>query len=100
MQEYGVGESWTELFSIASHDYKWPRGLCQPISCSKDDELLLFHYSCNALISYNLRSSKFKFLKFHGLKSWYEAIVHIPRFTSLKDILEEVNVQIHNINSR
>ena len=99
MEEYGDGKSWTPLVSIARHDHKWTLGVYQPIDL-KDEELLLFHCSNNALIYYHLRSTKFKFLKVRGLKSVYEAITHTPRFTPLTDILKGCNVEVQNTNSR
>ncbi|PON69439.1 F-box domain containing protein [Parasponia andersonii] len=100
MQEYGVGESWTNVVSIASGDERWAYGFYQPISFLNDGTLQMFHYPSNSLIYYHLKSLKFNYLKLHGLKSEYEAIAHVPSSALFKDILMGTNVEVLNINSR
>ncbi|XP_059645697.1 F-box protein At3g07870-like [Cornus florida] len=54
MKKYGVGKSWTKMFSIRNQpDQSWPYGLYQPINYLKNGEVLLFHYDTCALICYD-----------------------------------------------
>ncbi|XP_059650501.1 F-box protein At3g07870-like [Cornus florida] len=101
MKKYGVQESWTNLFSIDTIcDERWPYGLYQPINFIKNGTVLIFHYFKSALIHYDDRRLRFRYLKVRGAKSRFEAIAHIPSFLSLKDAVVGDKAVVMNVNTR
>ncbi|XP_059649211.1 F-box protein At3g07870-like isoform X2 [Cornus florida] len=101
MKKYGVQESWTKLFAIDTiNDPRWSVGLYQPIKYLEDGAILMFHYFTSTLICYDPDGPKLKYLKIHGTKMKFEAIVHSPSFISLKEAVVGDNAMVLNIYSR
>ncbi|KAL5562670.1 hypothetical protein UlMin_032417 [Ulmus minor] len=106
MKYYGVHDSWTKLFSIASPILEMNMTIdphancCFPISL--DNGAFLMFYSSEklqALVYYDQRGLKLKHLKLRPL-SKFQAIAHTPSFIPLKDMLMVGdNVEILNVNS-
>ncbi|PON96493.1 F-box domain containing protein [Trema orientale] len=90
-----VRKSWTKLLTVDTEVY----GLYQPINYFKNGALLMFRNYTKGLVYYP-DGLPDKYLGLRGLKSRYEAIVHIPSFISLKDIVVGNDVEILNVNSR
>ncbi|KAK3025769.1 hypothetical protein RJ639_041925 [Escallonia herrerae] len=99
MKEYGVKESWTNVFGILPRIDWWPRGVYQPIKYTDNGGLLIFH-SANYLIYYDPTKRRFKFFKLHGIQTELAAVSHIPSFLSLKESVMGRNLKVLNVKSR
>lgn len=104
MENYGVWESWTKLFSIIDlddHPQSPSFSLCRPIIYLNNGVLVMFSSNWNHLLYFDgLGGLRFKSFKFRGFTSKFEAITHTPSFISLKDIVKTGNAEVFNVNSR
>ncbi|KAF7139096.1 hypothetical protein RHSIM_Rhsim07G0064500 [Rhododendron simsii] len=101
MKKYNVQESWTKLFRVSTTTpyNRWLRGVYQPITYLRSGDILFFDRLGNVVVYYKA-DERLMFLKFHGVKSEYEAIAHTPSFISLKDAVMGDNSPVLNIKSR
>ncbi|KAK3014725.1 hypothetical protein RJ639_008395 [Escallonia herrerae] len=99
MKDYGVAESWINVFQAMPRIDKWPCGLYQPIKYMENGALLIFH-SANYLLYYDQTKPGFKYLKLHGFQTKFEALSHIPSFVSLKDYGIGDDTSVLNVMSR
>ncbi|KAJ1389595.1 F-box-like domain superfamily [Sesbania bispinosa] len=91
MKKYGIGESWTKVFSIDTLCVeRWPCGLNRPVKHFKKDAAVLMYNSCNCFIYYDPEEYGFKF----------EVIPHIPSLISLKDAVKGDNIEVQNVHTR
>ncbi|GMN27605.1 hypothetical protein TIFTF001_001727 [Ficus carica] len=106
MKDYGVCESWTKLISldIVNDQGSTPLpsySLCKPNSYLENGALLIFDFVLNELTYHDkLSGLRFKHLKFHGIKSGFEAIAYTPSFTSLRDIVMAGYVEVWEVTTR
>ncbi|XP_057419457.1 F-box protein At3g07870-like [Lotus japonicus] len=108
MKEYGIGESWTKIFSVDTRgEHCWPLGgLYWPVKhFEKVDAILMFH-SDNYFIYYEPKRSFSKSLMVRGRPmvrrtgSTFDVFPYIPSLISLKDVVKEDNVEVLNVYSR
>jgi F-box interacting protein len=106
MKEYGIGESWTRVYSIDTsisflgtphRDY----GLCWPLKRIADGGSMLLYHSCDCLIYCEPEKYGFKVFQIHGSDSdFVEIFSHTPSIISLKDAVKGDNIEVLNIYSR
>jgi len=108
MNEYGIGESWTKVYSIDtsaspfSNPNSRPYGLCcWPVKHFEEGAAILLYHSRNCFIYYEPEKYVSKVFQIHGTRSEeIEVIPHIPSLISLKDIVKGDNIEVLNIHSR
>ncbi|KAE9459721.1 hypothetical protein C3L33_08360, partial [Rhododendron williamsianum] len=87
--------SMTEIHTVGTGSWK---RICN-VPSSLRGAILVFDPSSGGLFYQDSTKPGFKFLKFHGSESKYEAIAHIPSFISLKDALKGDNLAVLNTKS-
>ncbi|XP_057457173.1 F-box/kelch-repeat protein At3g06240-like [Lotus japonicus] len=103
MKKYGIGESWTKVFSIDTLNKKcWPYGgLYWPAKHFNDGAAILMCHSSMVFIYYEPKKCVSKFFKVRGTQSrGLEVISHIPSFISLKTVVNGNNIRLLDANSR
>ncbi|XP_057457294.1 F-box protein At3g07870-like [Lotus japonicus] len=103
MKKYGIGESWTKVFSIDALNKKcWPYGgLYWPVKNFNDGAAMLMCHSSRVFIYYEPKKCVFKLFKVRGTQSnRLEVIPHIPTFISLKTVVNGNNIRLLDANSR
>ncbi|KAI8000265.1 F-box protein CPR1 [Camellia lanceoleosa] len=84
MNNYGVKESWTKLFSIAQPQVIRSFEFVTPLAYSKSGREVLLVQDNKKLIWYDLEHKKVKNIKIHGLPEYFETEMCVESLVPLK----------------
>ncbi|GAU24035.1 hypothetical protein TSUD_328390 [Trifolium subterraneum] len=107
MNEYGIEESWTNVYNIETSvdswsSFSWHYGLCWPVKPFEEGAAILLYHSCNCFVYYEPEKYRCKVFQIRGTRSTYIGVIpHIPSLISLKDIVKGGdNNEVLSIHSR
>ncbi|CAL5344396.1 unnamed protein product [Camellia sinensis] len=84
MNDYGVKESWTKLFSIAQPQVIGSFEFVTPLAYSNSGREVLLVQDNKKLIWYDLEHKKVKNIKIHGLPEYFEKEICVESLVPLK----------------